>query len=46
MSQVAAWIAKRPRDSSLDSGKIQKKLKMKPLNITEGLNKMKEEMKT
>jgi dTDP-4-dehydrorhamnose reductase len=46
MSQVAAWIAKRPRDSSLDTGKIQKKIKTKPLNITEGLNKMKEEMKT
>jgi dTDP-4-dehydrorhamnose reductase len=45
MSQVAAWIAKRPRDSSLDTNKIQKQLKTKPLNITEGLNKMKEEMK-
>jgi dTDP-4-dehydrorhamnose reductase len=46
MSQVAAWTAKRPRDSSLDTNKIQKQLKTKPLNITEGLNKMKEEMKT
>jgi dTDP-4-dehydrorhamnose reductase len=46
MSQVAAWIAKRPRDSSLNTSKIQKQLKTKPLNITEGLNKMKEEMKT
>jgi dTDP-4-dehydrorhamnose reductase len=45
MSQLAAWIAKRPRDSSLDTSKIQKQLKTKPLNITEGLNKMKEEMK-
>jgi dTDP-4-dehydrorhamnose reductase len=46
MSQLTAWIAKRPKDSSLDTGKIQKQLKTKPLNITEGLNKMKEEMKT
>jgi dTDP-4-dehydrorhamnose reductase len=46
MSQLTAWIAKRPKDSSLNTGKIQKQLKTKPLNITEGLNKMKEEMKT
>lgn len=46
MSQLTAWIAKRPKDSSLSTGKIQKQLKTKPLNITEGLNKMKEEMKT
>jgi dTDP-4-dehydrorhamnose reductase len=46
MSQLTAWIAKRPRDSSLNTRKIQKQLKTKPLNITEGLNKMKEEMKT
>jgi dTDP-4-dehydrorhamnose reductase len=46
MSQLTAWIAKRPRDSSLNTSKIQKQLKTKPLDITEGLNKMKEEMKT
>ena len=46
MSQVATWTAKRPRDSSLNTSKIQKQLKTKPLNITEGLNKMKEEMRT
>jgi dTDP-4-dehydrorhamnose reductase len=46
MSQLTAWIAKRPKDSSLNTDKIQKQLKTKPLNITEGLNKMKEEMKT
>jgi dTDP-4-dehydrorhamnose reductase len=46
MSQFTAWIAKRPKDSSLNTGKIQKQLKTKPLNITEGLNKMKEEMET
>jgi len=46
MSQLTAWIAKRPKDSSLSTGKIQKQLKTKPLNITEGLNKMKEEIET
>lgn len=46
MSQITAWIAKRPKDSSLNTGKIQKQLKTKPLNITEGLNKMKQEMET
>jgi dTDP-4-dehydrorhamnose reductase len=46
MSQLTAWIAKRPKDSSLNTDKIQKQLKTKPLNITEGLNKMKEEMET
>jgi len=45
-SQMAAWTAKRPRDSSLDTGKIRKQLKTKPLNITEGLNKMREEAQT
>jgi dTDP-4-dehydrorhamnose reductase len=43
MSQLTAWIAKRPRDSSLNTDKIQKQLETKPLNITEGLNKMREE---
>jgi len=46
MSQLTVWIAKRPRDSSLNTSKIQKQLKTKPLNITEGLNKMKQEMET
>ena len=46
MSHLTAWIAKRPKDSSLNTGKIEKQLKTKPLNITEGLYKMKEEMKT
>lgn len=45
MSQVTAWTAERPRDSSLNTSKIQKQLKMKPLNIIEGLNEMKEEAK-
>jgi len=46
MSQLTAWIAKRPKDSSLNTDKIQKKLKTKPLNITEGLNRMKKEAET
>jgi len=46
MSQLTAWIAKRPEDSSLNTDKIQKQLKSKPLNITEGLNKMKDEVET
>jgi len=46
MSESTAWIAKRPKDSSLNTGKIQKQLITKPLNIAEGLNKMKEEMRT
>jgi len=46
MRQITAWTAKRPRDSSLDTRKIRKQLKTKPLNITEGLNKMREEAQT
>jgi len=46
MSQLTAWVAKRPRDSSLNTDKIQKKLKTKPLNIAEGLMRMKEAAKT
>jgi dTDP-4-dehydrorhamnose reductase len=45
MSQLTTWIAKRPKDSSLNTGKIQKHLKTKPLSITDGLNKMKQEEK-
>jgi dTDP-4-dehydrorhamnose reductase len=45
MSQLTAWIAKRPKDSSLNTGKIQKQLKTKLLNITQGLKKMKAEEK-
>jgi len=46
MSQLTAWVAKRPKDSSLNTDKIQKQLKTKPLNITEGLNRMKKEAET
>jgi len=45
-SQLSTWIAKRPRDSSLDTTKIQKHLCAKPLNIAEGLDKMKTGEKT
>jgi dTDP-4-dehydrorhamnose reductase len=44
MSQLTAWIAKRPKDSSLNTEKIQKKLKTKPLNTIQGLKRMKEEV--
>ena len=46
MSELKAWVAKRPRDSSLSTAKIQKQLITKPLNITEGLRKLKEERET
>jgi dTDP-4-dehydrorhamnose reductase len=46
MSQLAAWIAKRPRDSSLSTDKIRKQLRTRPLNITEGLDSMQTEEKT
>jgi dTDP-4-dehydrorhamnose reductase len=42
MNQITAWTAKRPKDSSLNINKIRELLKTKPLNITEGLEKMKE----
>jgi dTDP-4-dehydrorhamnose reductase len=45
MSQLAAWIAKRPRDSSLSTDKIRKQLRTRSLNITEGLDRMKTEEK-
>ncbi len=45
MSELKAWIAKRPRDSSLDTAKVQKQLKTKPLSINEGIRKLKKEMK-
>ncbi len=45
MSELKAWIAKRPRDSSLNTNKVQQSLKTQPLSINEGLSKLKEEMK-
>jgi dTDP-4-dehydrorhamnose reductase len=46
MSQLAAWIARRPRDSPLSTDKIRKQLRTRPLNITEGLSRMETEDKT
>jgi len=43
MSQLTAWIAKRPRDSSLNTEKIEKQLRTKPLNVTSGVAMMKKE---
>ena len=42
MNQITAWIAKRPKDSSLNINKIKNRLKTRLLNINEGLRKMKE----
>jgi dTDP-4-dehydrorhamnose reductase len=46
MNQLTTWVAKRPRDSSLNTDRIRKQLRTRPLNITEGLNRMKTEEKT
>jgi dTDP-4-dehydrorhamnose reductase len=46
MEQLTAWIAKRPRDSSLNTDKIRSQLEAKPLNMTEGLDIMKKEAET
>ena len=43
MDQLKVWVAKRPRDSSLCVNKIQKELKVKLLNVEEGLCTMREE---
>ena len=45
MVELKAWVAKRPRDSSLNTLKIQHELETKPLSINEGLSKLKEELK-
>jgi len=46
MEKLKSWIAKRPRDSSLNTQKMRKQLNAKPLNITEGLARLKAEMET
>jgi len=40
------WIAKRPRDSSLDVSKAAQMLQEKPLRVEEGLDRFMSEMKT
>jgi len=44
-SEQIKWIAKRPKDSSLDVSKAYLKLKNKPLKIHEALQKTKKEVK-
>jgi dTDP-4-dehydrorhamnose reductase len=39
-----SWAAKRPKDSSLDTAKAQQTLKNKPLQITQALETMKQEL--
>lgn len=41
-NSMTSWTAKRPKDSSLDTNKIKKLLDIKPLDINEGLKRMKE----
>jgi dTDP-4-dehydrorhamnose reductase len=43
MSELKAWAAKRPRDSSLRIDKIQKQIKTKLLDVNAGLKRMKRE---
>ena len=43
MNELKVWVAKRPIDSSLCVNKIQKELKVKLLNVEEGLCTMREE---
>jgi len=43
MAELKAWVARRPRDSSLRVDKIWKELKTKPLDVSEGLKLMKEQ---
>ena len=38
------WVAKRPKNTSLDVSKTYNVLKTKPMNLSEALNLMKEEM--
>ena len=42
MAELKAWVARRPRDSSLRVDKIRRKLKIKSLDVSEGLRLMKE----
>jgi dTDP-4-dehydrorhamnose reductase len=43
MSELGAWVAKRPRDSSLRVDKIQKQIKTKLLDVNNALERMKRE---
>jgi dTDP-4-dehydrorhamnose reductase len=43
-SEKMSWIAKRPRDTSLDVEKAKQTLNNKPLQISEALSRLKKEM--
>jgi len=43
MKDLTLWVARRPKDSSLNTSKIQKQLETKPLSVLDGLKKMMEE---
>jgi dTDP-4-dehydrorhamnose reductase len=45
MSEVKAWIAKRPKDSSLCADEIQREIGVKLLDVTQGLMEMKRKWK-
>ncbi len=45
MNELTAWIAKRPKDSSLNTAKVQQALETQPLNINAGLSKLRNELK-
>lgn len=40
-----SWIARRPKDSSLDVSKARRILKVKPMNLSEALGILKQELK-
>jgi len=42
MAELKAWVARRPRDSSLRVDKVQRELRTKPLDVLGGLKLMKE----
>jgi len=44
MKDLTFWVARRPKDSSLNTSKIQKQLETKPLSVPEGLEKMRKEV--
>jgi len=44
VSKDFSWVAPRPRDSSLDTGKAQQMLENKPLTIERALQEMKQEL--
>jgi hypothetical protein len=43
MSELKAWVAERPRDSSLRIDEIQRQIKTRLLGVNDALKKMKRE---